>query len=89
MKLKKLFRVKCKDNKMKVNSDKYHLIINRNNQMEIEVENEHVKSKKQKKLLGKKIDNDLIVNMHVDHLCKKLVDKCKNQRQLYIKYINI
>ena len=45
-KLKKLFRVKCKDNKMKVNSDKYHLIINRNNQMEIEVENEHVKSKK-------------------------------------------
>lgn len=46
MKLKKLFRVKCKDNKMKVNSDKYHLIINRNNQMEIEVENEHVKSKK-------------------------------------------
>ena len=46
MKLKKLFRVKCKDNKMKVNSDKYHLIINRNNQMEIEVENDHVKSKK-------------------------------------------
>lgn len=46
MKLKKLFRVKYKDYKMKVDSDKYHLIINWNNQMEIEVENEHVKSKK-------------------------------------------
>ena len=31
---------------MKTNFDKYHLIINRNSQMEIEVENKHGKSKK-------------------------------------------
>ena len=42
---KNLFE-KITDDQMKTNFDKYHLIINRNSQMEIEVENKHGKSKK-------------------------------------------
>lgn len=42
---KNLFK-KITDDQMKTNFDKYHLIINRNSQMEIEVENKHGKSKK-------------------------------------------
>ena len=42
---KNLFE-KTTDDQMKTNFDKYHLIINRNSQMEIEVENKHGKSKK-------------------------------------------
>ena len=43
--IKNLFE-KITDDQMKTNFDKYHLIINRNSQMEIEVENKHGKSKK-------------------------------------------
>ena len=44
-KTKNLFE-KITDDQMKTNFDKCHLIINRNSQMEIEVENKNGKSKK-------------------------------------------
>mgnify|MGYP001802811941 FL=1 len=64
-----------KDNSMKANPDKYHMILSDKNQCTITVGDELVVSSDQEKLLGIKIDKELKFNLHVESLCKKASQK--------------
>ena len=64
-----------KDNSMKANPDKYHMILSDKNQCTITVGDELVVSSDQEKLLGIKIDKELKFNLHVESLRKKASQK--------------
>ena len=64
------------DNRMKVNPDKYHLLINNTKEsFQIKIGNETVSNSKYEKLLGVKVDHELNFNEHVSSLCKKASQK--------------
>ena len=64
-----------KDNRMKVNADKHHLLINKTKGIfQIKIGNETVSSKYEK-LLEAEVDHELIFNEHVSSLCKKASQK--------------
>ena len=64
------------DNRIKVNPDKYHLLINNTKEsFQIKIGNETVSNSKYEKLLGVKIDHELNFNGHVSWLCKKASQK--------------
>ena len=53
-----------KDNRMKPNADKYHLLINNTKEIfQIKIGNETVSSSKYEKLLGVKVDHELNFNV--------------------------
>ena len=61
---------------MKVNPDKYHLLINNTKEsFQIKIGNETVSNGKCEKLLGVKVDHELNFNEHVLSLCKKASQK--------------
>ena len=65
-----------KDNRMKANPDKYHLLINNTNKsFQINIGNEIVSNSKYEKILGFKVDHELNFNEHVSSLCKKASQK--------------
>ena len=65
-----------KDNRMKANPDKYHLLINNTKEsFQIKIGNETVSNSKYEKLLGVKVDHELNFNEHVSSLCKKASQK--------------
>ena len=65
-----------KDNRMKVNREKYHLLINNTKKsFQIKIGNETVSNNKHEKLLGVKVDHELNFNEHVSSLCKKASQK--------------
>ena len=65
-----------KDNQMKANPDKYHLLVNNSkDSYQINIGNETITSSKCEKLLGIKIDHELNFNEHVTSLCKKASQK--------------
>ena len=65
-----------KDNRMKANPDKYHLLINNTKKsFQIKIGNETVSNSKYEKLLGVKVDHELNFNEHVSSLCKKASQK--------------
>ena len=64
-----------KDNGMKANPDKYHLLINNTKEsFQIKIGNKTVSNSKYEKLLGVKVDHELIFNEHVS-LCKEAIQK--------------
>ena len=65
-----------KDNRMKANHDKYHLLINNTKESyQIKMGNEIVRNRKYEKLLGVKIHHELNFNEHVSLLCRKISQK--------------
>ena len=65
-----------KDNRMKTNSDKYHLLINNTKESsQMKIGNETVSNSKYDRLLGVKVDHELSFNEHVSSLCKKASQK--------------
>ena len=65
-----------KDNRMKANPDKYHLLINNTKEsFQIKIDNDTVSNSKYEKLLGVKIDHELSFNEHVLSLYKKASQK--------------
>ena len=65
-----------KDNRMKANPDKYHLLINNTKEsFQVKIGNETVSNSKYEKLLGVKIDHELNFNEHVSSMCKKASQK--------------
>ena len=65
-----------KDNRMKVNRDKHHFLINKNKEsFQIKIDNETVTKSKYEKLLGFKIDHELNFNEHVSLLCRTASQK--------------
>ena len=59
------------DNCLKVNPDKYHILLSETSETQLIVENVPVASSSCKKSLGIKIDQKLSFEPHVDSLCKK------------------
>ena len=61
-----------KENRMKANPDKYHLLTNNTKEsFQIKTGNETVSNRKHEKLMGVKINHELNFNEHVSSLCKK------------------
>ena len=60
-----------KDNRMKTNTDKYHLLINNTKEsFQIKTGNKTVSNSKYEKFLGLKVDHELNFNGHISWLCK-------------------
>ena len=65
-----------KDNRMKANPGKFHLLINNSKKsFQIKIGNETASNSKYEKLLGIKVDHELNFNEHVSWLCKKASQK--------------
>ena len=65
-----------KDNRMNVNPDKYHLLMNNiKESFQIKIGNETVSDSKYDRLLGVKVDHELNFNERVSLLCKKAGQK--------------
>ena len=65
-----------KDNRMKANPDKYHLLKNNTKEcFQIMIGNETVSNSKYEKLLEVKVDRELNFNEHVSSVCKKASQK--------------
>ena len=65
-----------KDNRMKVNPDKYHLLINNTKEsFQIKIGNETFSNSKYEKFPEVKVDHELNFNEHVSSLCKKASQK--------------
>ena len=60
---------------MKNNADKCHLLVSKNNTINIRVEDFDIKNSHCQKLLGVKFDHKLIFNSRISNLCKKLSKK--------------
>ena len=64
-----------KNNQMKVNADKYHLLVTRDTDVTAKIGELDVKNSMEEKLLGVKIDSKLSFENHVSSLCKKASQK--------------
>ena len=64
-----------RNNCMKVNPDKFHLLLNDKKSHQVDVCNNKFSSTYNEKFLGIKIDNKLTFEEHVEGLCKKPVKK--------------
>ena len=64
-----------KNNQMKVNADKYHLLVTRDTDVTAKIGEFDVKNSREEKLLGVKIDNKLYFESHISSLCKKASQK--------------
>ena len=60
---------------MKANADKFHLLVTRDTDVTVKVGEFDVKSSREEKLLGVKIDTKLSFENHVSSLCKKASQK--------------
>ena len=60
---------------MKANADKFHLLVTRDTDVTVKVGEFDVKSSREEKLLGVKIDSKPSFENHVSFLCKKTSQK--------------
>ena len=64
-----------KNNHMKANADKYHLLVTRDTDVTAKIGEFDVRNSREEKLLGVKIDNKLYFESHISSLCKKASQK--------------
>ena len=64
-----------KENHMKVNPDKCHLLLATNVPASVNINSYNIKNSSEEKLLGTKIDNKLSFESHVSSICKKASQK--------------
>ena len=64
-----------KANYMKVNPDKFHLLLSNTKELKINICNESISNSFKEKLLGVTIDNKLRFEEHVEDLCKRASQK--------------
>ena len=63
------------DNYMKINPEKFHLLMSTTKDLQIDICNESIANSHKEKLLGVIIDNNLSFEEHVENLCKKASQK--------------
>ena len=64
-----------RNNCMKVNPDKFHLLLSDKKSHQVDICNEKLSSTCSEKFLGIKIDNKLTFKEHVEEVCKKASQK--------------
>ena len=64
-----------RNNRIKVNPDKFHLLLNDKKRHQVDICNKKFSSTCSEKFLGIKIDNKLTFEEHVEGLCKKASQK--------------
>ena len=64
-----------RDNEMKANPDKFHLLLSTNNKIEAIINGFSLQSSPQEKLLGVNIDCELNFNSHINEICRKASGK--------------
>ena len=64
-----------KDNQMKINTDKSHLLLSGNETMISNIDGHEIESEKQQELLGVVIDSRLTFETHINNVCKKVSQK--------------
>ena len=64
-----------KENHMKPNGDKCHLLVTTEKSVSINIDGSNVENKKEQKLLGIKFDSSLSFKGHIASLCKKASQK--------------
>ena len=64
-----------RNNCMKVNPDKFHLLLSDKKSHQVDICNKKLSSTCSEKFLGIKIDNKLTFEEHVEVLCKKAIQK--------------
>lgn len=60
-----------KDNEMKANPSKFHLLLSTNSKFEAIINDSFLQNSSYEKLLGVNIDNELSFNSHLNEICKK------------------
>ena len=63
------------DNLVRINADKYHLLVSTNNTVKINIGNFEITNSKSEKLLGVKFDHKLSFDDHISEPCKKASSK--------------
>ena len=56
---------------MKINPDKFHLLVSTNDNVKIRIGNFQIENTKRAKLLGIQFDNKLSFDYHLSEICKK------------------
>ena len=64
-----------KENHMKANADKCHLLVSSDESCTAKIEDFSIKNRTEEKLLGVKFDSNLSFENHVTSLCKKASQK--------------
>ena len=77
-----------KENSMKINTDKSHLLMSGDKQNIAKIDEYYIKSENQKELLGVLIDSNLTFVSHINNLCKKASQKL-NALARISSYMNI
>ena len=72
-----------KNNHMKANADKCHLLVTRDTDATAKIEEIDVKNSREEKLLGVKTDSKLSFENHVSSLCKPKVTCTRKSRKFY------
>ena len=77
-----------KENSMKINTDKSHLLMSGDKQNVAKIDEYYIKSENQQELLGVLIDSNLTFVSHINNLCKKASQKL-NALARISSYMNI
>ena len=78
-----------RENHMKANSDKCHLLVSSDERCTAKIEDFSIKNSTEEKLLGVKFDSDLSFETHITSLCKKASQKLHAlARRSHYMYLN-
>ena len=72
-----------RNNCIKVNSDKFHLLLNDKKSHQVDICNKKFSSTCSEKFLGIKTDNKLTFEEHVEGLCKKASQKVNGKNFIF------
>ena len=73
-----------KDNEMKANADKCHVLLSASNELTVKTNEIQIKSSQSEKLLGITIDNDLKFEDHINNICRKASAKISALSRIWI-----
>ena len=76
-----------KNNQMKGNEDKCHVVLSTHEDMPVKIGTTHIKNSCSEKLLGLKIDSDLNFEEHTISICKKASAKLNSLARYHLTLV--